>query len=92
MKLIQRTIECSEAARFISLSMDTSLNGVQKILLYVHLWFCKVCLLDKIELEKMRLLFQNWVNEPVQFLDEPQLSEEAKNKMKQKIKNNLGPH
>jgi hypothetical protein len=84
------TPACEVISQNISKSMDNKISLIDRIGIRVHLLGCKFCRRFEKQLFIMQKMIQNQANGLNEIPDGPKLSDESRQKMKQKIiQNNL---
>ncbi len=89
-------INCRQASRLISESMDRRLSLFERAALFFHMLACDMCTNYRKQLHKLRRMVVQWADRlmdrtkspgfPQGSLSEPSLSPEAKERIKRQLK------
>ena len=84
---------CKQAAEAISLSLDAKLTWRKRLYLRLHLWLCPMCQRFRSQVELLHRAFGRWAqsHQEVQSIPDAGLSEAARERIKQTLRNSPRP-
>jgi hypothetical protein len=88
--LLRNLPACKETVKVISESMERSLTMRERVLLKLHLWVCMWCqwYMEHLQLMRESLKTTHFENSVLESSDGPQLSVEARERIKRKLSGN----